>query len=52
MKDTKEVILKKSTQIFALQGYEAFSIRNLADEIPLAPSVLYHYFKDKDALLK
>jgi len=52
MKDTKAVILKKATEIFALQGYEAFSIRNLADEIPLAPSVLYHYFKDKDALLK
>lgn len=52
MKDTKEIILKKATEIFALQGYEAFSIRNLADEIPVAPSVLYHYFKDKDALLK
>jgi AcrR family transcriptional regulator len=52
MKDTKEIILKKATEIFALQGYEVFSIRNLADEIPLAPSVLYHYFKDKDALLK
>ncbi len=52
MKNTKEIILKKATEIFAAQGYESFSIRNLADEIPLAPSVLYHYFKDKDALLK
>lgn len=52
MKNSKEIILRKATGIFALQGYDAFSIRNLADEVPLAPSVLYHYFKDKDALLK
>ena len=51
MKNSKEIILKKARHIFALQGYEAFSIRHLADDIPLAPSVIYHYFKDKDELL-
>jgi AcrR family transcriptional regulator len=49
---TKETILKKASLLFAQNGYEAFSIRLLAESIPLAPSVLYHHFKDKDDLLK
>ncbi len=50
--NTKQKILEKAKTIFAESGYDAFSIRVLAKEIPLAPSVLYHYFKDKDELLK
>ena len=51
MKNSKDLILTKAGHIFALQGYETFSMRHLADDIPLAPSVIYHYFKDKDELL-
>jgi AcrR family transcriptional regulator len=51
-RDTRLIILKKATHLFALNGYDAFSIRTVAGTIPLAPSVLYHHFKDKDALLK
>ncbi|MDQ3239103.1 MAG: TetR/AcrR family transcriptional regulator [bacterium] len=50
--DTKTKILEKTKRIFAQNGYEAFSMRILAKEVPIAPSVLYHYFEDKDALLK
>ena len=49
--NTKQLILQKASILFAQNGYESFSIRTLAESIPLAPSVLYHYFKDKDALL-
>lgn len=49
--DTKQLILDKAATIFASGGYGGFSIRILADQIPIAPSVIYHYFKDKDALL-
>jgi AcrR family transcriptional regulator len=49
---TKQLILLKSSHNFALNGYETFSIRTLAKEIPIAPSVIYHYFSDKDELLK
>ncbi len=52
MKTTKKIILEKAAHHFALNGYEEFSIRTLAKEIPIAPSVLYHHFADKDALLK
>lgn len=51
-KDTKSLILKKSAHIFALHGYEGFSIRVLAKTIPITPSVIYYHFKDKDSLLK
>jgi AcrR family transcriptional regulator len=50
--DTKQIILKKAVHTFAQNGYEGFSIRILAEQIPIAPSVVYHHFKDKDALLK
>ena len=50
--DTKNIILKKAAHVFALHGYDSFSIRTLAKEIPIAPSVLYHHFTDKDGLLK
>ena len=49
---TKDKILFSTTQLFASSGYDAFSIRLLANQIPLAPSVIYHYFIDKDALLE
>lgn len=50
--DTKQIIIQKAVPTFALSGYEGFSIRTLAEQIPIAPSVIYHHFKDKDALLK
>lgn len=49
---SKEIILKKALKIFAKDGYDGLSMRILADAIPIAPSVLYHHFTDKDALLK
>lgn len=48
---TKDTILHKAIKNFAISGYEQFNIRDLAREIPVAPSVLYHHFKDKDTLL-
>lgn len=50
--DTKKIILQKAVHSFALNGYAGFSIRILAEQIPIAPSVIYHHFEDKDALLK
>lgn len=50
--DTKQIILQKAVRVFASSGYEGFSIRILAEEIPITPSVIYHHFDDKDTLLK
>lgn len=49
---TKQLIIKKAAGLFASGGYDGFNIRTLAERIPVAPSVVYHHFKDKDALLK
>jgi len=49
---SKDVILKKALKIFAKDGYDGLSMRILAEAIPVVPSVLYHHFTDKDALLK
>lgn len=51
-KDRKQEIINKTIHLFALQGYEGVSMRNLADEVGIASSVLYHYFSDKNVLLK
>lgn len=49
---TRDTIIRKTIQTFALYGYEGFSIRTLANTIPITPSVIYHHFVDKDALLQ
>jgi AcrR family transcriptional regulator len=51
-KDTKQHILKQAMQLFALQGSEGVSMRILADKVGISSSVLYHYFSDKNVLLK
>lgn len=45
-------ILENTSRIFAATGYDNFSIRKLAKEINISPSVIYHYFKNEDELLK
>lgn len=49
---TKQIILQKAAHDFASLGYEEFSIRILAKHVPITPSVIYHHFDNKDALLK
>lgn len=46
------IILEGAAKIFARTGYEYFSIRKLAKEISISPSVIYHYFTTQDELLK
>lgn len=49
---TREIILKKTKKLFARNGYEGFSIRILANVSDVGLSSIYHFFKDKDVLLK
>jgi AcrR family transcriptional regulator len=50
--NTPHKILKKTAIRFAQVGYEGLNIRSVAHDAGIAPSVIYHYFEDKDALLK
>lgn len=48
----KEIILEKAAQIYAMEGGGGFSIRKLASEVKIAPSVIYHYYTNEDELLR
>lgn len=50
--NTRHTILKKSKKLFATNGYEGFSIRILAKECNVGISSIYHFFTDKDEILK
>ncbi len=50
--DTRDQIISRAVQMFAHKGVEGFSIRILAKEVGIAPSVLYYYFENKEFLLK
>jgi AcrR family transcriptional regulator len=49
---TKDVILLESTLLFAKRGYEAVSIRDIANSIKMKPSSLYNHFPGKEALFE
>lgn len=49
---TKQKILACAKVLFARDGYEGLSMRVLAKESGVGLSSIYHFFKDKDALLK
>lgn len=51
-KTTKERIMQHAKHVFATSGYEGLSMRTLAKQSGISLSVAYHYFKNKDALLK
>ena len=49
---TKYTIMNAAKPLFAISGYEGFSMRTLADASGVGLSSIYHFFSDKDALLK
>lgn len=50
--NTKPTILKIAKRLFAMNGYEGFSMRILAKESGVGLSSIYHFFNDKDEILK
>jgi AcrR family transcriptional regulator len=49
--DQREAIVERAAELFARQGYHATSMNQLAEAAGLSKPTLYHYFRDKDALL-
>ncbi len=49
---TRHTIDIASKQLFTLRGYEGFTMRVLAKESGVSLSSIYHFYADKDALLK
>lgn len=50
--DTHQAIFTAAKKIFAERGYDGLSMRNLAKEVGISLSVIYHHYSDKDVLLE
>ncbi len=49
--DNKERLLDVATDLFSSKGFKGTSIRDIAGEMGMSISNLYHHYKNKDALL-
>lgn len=50
--ELREQILDAARELFAQYGYDAVTMRRIAEAIEYSPTALYLYFKDKDDLLR
>jgi AcrR family transcriptional regulator len=49
--DQREMILERAAALFARRGYPGTSMNQVAEACGLSKATLYHYYKDKYALL-
>ncbi len=49
--ELKRQILEAAAHLFSTNGYEDFSLRQVAEAIGYSPTTIYLYFKDKEELL-
>jgi AcrR family transcriptional regulator len=47
----KEQILKAATNLFASKGFDATSVRNIAEKVGLSVPGMFHYFSSKEEIL-
>jgi AcrR family transcriptional regulator len=48
----REKILDAARELFAVEGYEAVTMRRIAERIEYSPTAIYFHFKDKETLLR
>ncbi len=48
--EMRQLILDAARSIFLEKGYEATSLRNIAEKIDYSPGTIYLYFKEKDEI--
>lgn len=49
--NVREVLIKSATDLFAKKGYLDTSIRDIGNAAKVNPSLIYHYFKNKEEIL-
>jgi AcrR family transcriptional regulator len=49
--DTRQKILDAAREMFVQHGYEATTMRAIAEQIEYTPTAIYHHFRNKEALL-
>ncbi|MBV9493013.1 MAG: helix-turn-helix transcriptional regulator [Acidobacteria bacterium] len=50
--ETRTLILDAARELFANEGFDAVTMRRIAERIEYSPTAIYFHFKDKEALLK
>jgi len=50
--ETRTMILDAAREMFASEGYEAVTMRRIAERIEYSPTAIYFHFKDKEALIR
>lgn len=50
--ETQLKILDAARELFAKEGYEAVTMRRIADAIEYTPAALYNHFPDKESLMR
>jgi len=51
LQETREKILDAAREMFTDEGFDAVTMRAIADRIEFTPTAIYHHFKNKNALL-
>jgi len=51
-RSTRTLIVSAAAKLFAADGYDAVSMRDVAAEVSMTPANIYYHFKDKDALIR
>ncbi|NMO15399.1 TetR/AcrR family transcriptional regulator [Pyxidicoccus fallax] len=49
---TRQLILDAARELFVNEGYEAVTMRRVAEKIEYSPTAIYVHFKDKAALMR
>lgn len=49
--ETRQRILAAAREMFVEEGYDATTMRAIADRIEYTPTAIYHHFQNKEALL-
>lgn len=49
--ETRALIMDAAREMFAERGYEAVTMRAIAEQIQYTPTAIYHHFRDKEELL-
>lgn len=49
--ERRELILDAASEIIAAEGIGGLSVRKIANKIEYSPSIIYHYFQDKDDII-
>lgn len=49
--EMRSLILNAADEVIAEEGIDSLSVRKIAARIEYSPSIIYHYFKDKDDIV-